>query len=259
MAAELWWIAPAVVVAGGGAVAFGATRRHAMSGKRLGYDAARLELRRAQQDAKVAADNARIARAESARVSAERAASRTDAGAVSAARRALREAQLASKAATARVRAARARLSAERTALSSGGEPPLNRLRARHDAVLGRWMQYETDADKLLAFPAMTDARVPATADFLAALQAARELRPGEQGARVTASDYGAYRDAVERLERAFDIAERSVRGAPRQAEGPEALRDAARTLMERTTDVLGRASDALGAWGRGRDEPPRD
>lgn len=249
MAVELWWVTP--VVMGGAAVGFAAKRRHGVTGKRLGYDAARLELRRAQQESRIAADNARVARAEATRVNADRAAARTDAGAVSAARRALREAQLAAKAANARVKAARARLSAERTAMTTGGEPPLQRLRVRHDAVLARWMQYETDPAKVLAFPAMSDARIQTTADFLAALQVARERRPTGEGVRFTASDYGAYRDAVERLERTFDIAERAVRGEPRQPDVPEALRDAARTLMERTTEVLDRTSDVLGSWGR--------
>ncbi|MCA1305623.1 hypothetical protein ACLD0U_02505 [Microbacterium sp. 2216-1] len=257
MAAELWWVAPVVI--GGATTAVVVSRRASVSNKRLGYDAARLELRQAQQDARVAADNARVARAEATRVTADRAASRTDSGAVAAARRALREAQLASKAATARVKAARARVVAERTALSHGGGAPLERMRHRHDAVLTRWMEYETDPDKLLAFPAMSDARAPATAAFLAAVQEARELRPNEEQ-RVTASDYGAYRDAVERLERAFDLAERSVRGEKLQPDGADALRDAARTLVERTTDVINRTSDVLGMWTRPhRDDPPRD
>ncbi len=231
-----------------------------VSGKRLGYEAARLDLRQAQHEAKVAADNARIARAEATRVNAERAAGRADSGAVSAARRTLREAQLASKAAAAHMRAARARLTAERTALTTGGVVPLDRLRTRHDVVLARWMEYETDPAKVLAFPAMSDARVPATAAFLAALQDARERRPHAEGARFTASDYAAYRDAVERLERTFDTAERSVRGETRQGELPESLRDAARTLMERTTDVINRTSDVIGSWGRPHDDdPPRE
>ncbi|WP_309127754.1 hypothetical protein [Microbacterium sp.] len=259
-AAELWWIAPAA--AGTGAIGFAAFRRRELvSGKRLGYEAARLELRRAQHEARAAADAVRVARAEVARVVAERAASRADAGAVAAARRALHDLQLQSKAAAARVKAGRARLTAERTALTAGGELPLDRLRARHDAVLARWMEYETDPAKLLAFPAMSDGRHPTTSAFLAALQEARELRPRADAARFTASEYGAYRDAVERLERSFDIAERSVRGEPRQGEVPEALRDAARTFMVRTTEVLNRTTEVLSAWnerGRSDDRPGR-
>lgn len=253
MAAELWWVAPAI--GGAGATGFAVARRRAVvSGRRLGYDAARLDLRRAQQEARAAADAARVARAEVARVSAERAASRADAADVAAARRALHELQLESKAAAARVRACRARLTAERTALTSGGELPLDRLRARHDAVLARWMEYETDPAKLLAFPAMSDGRQPATSAFLAALQQARELRPRADASRFTASDYAAYRDAVEKLERAFEIAERTVRGERIQTEVPEALRDAARTFMVRTTEVLNRTTEVLGAWSdRGR------
>ncbi|SJN27922.1 hypothetical protein FM104_05795 [Microbacterium esteraromaticum] len=245
LAAELWWIVP--VVGGTGAALFAVFRRHeVVNGKRLGYDAARLELRQAQEDAKTATVSARVARAEAARVHADRAASRADAAAVATARRVLREAQLQSKAAAARVKAGRARVAAERTALSAGGLRPLDRLRGRHDAVLARWMEYETDPAKILAFPAMSDGRHPVTASFLAALQDARDRRPHTDGARFTASDYGAYRDAVERLERNFDAAERSVRGESRSTDMPEALRDAARTFVEKSTDVLNQTTDAL-------------
>ncbi|WP_309064665.1 hypothetical protein [Microbacterium sp.] len=247
VATELWWIAPAA--GGAGAIGFGLRRRRdAVSGRRLGYDAARLELRQAQADARAAADAVRFARAELARVVADHAASRTDAGHVAAARRALRDAQLAAKAAHARVRACRARLVAERRALTGHGETPLERVRGRHDAVLARWMEYETDPAKILAFPAMSDGRQPATASFLSALQRARDLRPGGQG-RPTPADFAAYRDAVEELERAFDAAERTARGDALPPDLPVMLRDAARTIVVRSTEVISRTGGVIGAW----------
>jgi len=246
-AAELWWIAPSV--AGAGAIGFATVRRQqTVNGKRLGYDAARLELRQAQQVARDAAVSARVARAEASRIVADQAASRTDAAAVASARRALREAQLLSKAATARVKAARARVTAERSALGSA-QPPLDRVRTRHDAVLARWMEYETDPARVLAFPAMSDARSPQTAAFLTALANARDLRPSRESVRVTASEFSLYRLAVDHLERCFDIAERAARGEPTQPELPDALRDAARTIVVKSTEVLGRTSDLLGEW----------
>lgn len=231
-----------------------------MNGRRLGYDAARLELRRAQQDATAAAVAARVARADATRIVADRATGRADDVAVANARRHLRDAQLESKAAAARVKAGKARLAAERAALTAGGPTPLERVRTRHDAVLARWMEYETDPARMLAFPQMSDGRHPDTAAFFAALGEARDLRPREDGPRMTAAEFGAYRDAVEALERAFDRAEQGVRGTPRGAEVPEALRDAARVFMVRTTEVLTRTSDVLGAWtNRDRKDPPPD
>lgn len=247
MGADLWWIAPIVV--GGGAAGFFAVRRHGtVSGKRLGYDAARLELREARREAKEAADSARVARAEAARVSAERAVAKSDGAAVASARRAHREAQRVSRAAVARVKATRVRVSTERAALGAHGVPPLQRIRSQHDAVLARWMQYETDAARALAFPDMSDGRKPATAAFLAALERARDLRPAE-GARVTAAEFAAYRRSVDDLARAFDIAERSARGEKAEPELPDALWDAARVIIARSTEAITRTSEAFSTW----------
>lgn len=227
-----------------------------MNGKRLGYDAARLELRHAQQDARAAADAVRVARADAARVAADRAVSRADTAAVAAARHVLREAQLASRAAAARVRAARARVSAERTALGTATALPLDRLRARHDAVLARWIEYETDPEKAIAFPAMSDGRQPHTAAFLAALGRARDRRPPGGGARVTPSDFDAYRHAVDELERTFDIAERAARGEGEPADPlPDVLWDAARAAVDRSTEALNRTVDLFHAWSARRRE----
>ncbi|MDT0156486.1 hypothetical protein Q9R19_02485 [Microbacterium sp. ARD32] len=247
-AAELWWVAP--TVAGAGAVGLATVRRRqTVNGKRLGYDAARFELRQAQQEAREAAVTARLARTESARVAAERAASNADATAVASARRRLRDAQSASRAAAARVRAARARLSAERAAISSSAGLPLDRLRSRHDAVLARWMSYETDPGLALTYPAISDARQPHTAAFLTAVERARDLRPASESARTTASDFSAYRRAVDELERAFDIAERSARGERVQADLPDALWDAARGFAERSTEVISRTTVRISEW----------
>lgn len=237
LATELWWVAPTAAGAGAAGYAM-ARRRGTVNGRRLGYDAARLELRRAQLDARAAADAARVARADAARVVAERAAARADAEAVESARRALREAQLASRAAVARVRVSRVRVSTERSAMAAGGMLPLERLRARHEALLARWMEYETDPARAIAFPAMSDGRQPATALFLAALERARDARP-RPDTRVTAEDFATYRVAVDELERTFDVAERTARGEQVRPELPDALWDAARTFAVRTSDSV--------------------
>lgn len=219
-----------------------------MNGRRLGYDAARLELRQAQKEARDAAVAARVARADAARVNAQRAASQADAAAVTASRRVLREAQLASRAAAAQVRAARARVSAERMSLGTGSVLPLDGLRSRHEGVLARWIAYETDAGLAVAYPAMSDARQPYTAAFLVTVERARDRRPAEAG-RVTASDYSLYRQAVDDLEHAFDLAERAARGERVQQDLPDALWEAARGFAERSTDVLNRTAELLGEW----------
>jgi len=247
VAAEMWWVAP--IVAGGGAAGFFAVRRrNTLSGRRLGYDAAQHELREARREAKDAADAARVARAESARASAERAMSK-DAAPLAFARRAHKDAQRASRAAVARVKASRVRVSTERAALSGRGQLPLARIRSQHDAVLARWIEYETDAAKALAFPDMSDGRKPATAAFLAALGQARDLRPAAD-ARIAPAEFSAYRRAVDDLARTFDVAERSAHGEKvEQPDLPEALWDAARTFMDRSSKMVERTGDLFNDW----------
>ena len=84
--------------------------------------------------------------------------------------------------AAAMLRLRRANLSADRAALAvrttDPAQLPLARLMAGDDAVTARWMEYETDAARQLAFPAMSDARVPQTAAFLSEHRTARALRP---------------------------------------------------------------------------------
>lgn len=69
-------------------------------------------------------------------------------------------------------------------------------------------MAYETDPARLIAFPALTDARQPLTAAFLAAEHRARDVRPASPHARITPPQFTAYRDAVAAVSRAFDAAE---------------------------------------------------
>src|SRR5690606_32261249 len=118
--------------------------------------------------------------------------------------------QLAARAAAARVKASRVRVSSERSSMSTDGMPPLERLRGRHDALLARWMEYETDPARAIAFPQMSDGRQHATAAFLVALRRARDARLSPDS-RNSPEEFSMYRAAVEDLERAFDIAERAA------------------------------------------------
>jgi hypothetical protein len=256
LAAEFWWVAPATVGAGAlGAV--GLRRRSVMSGKRLAYEAARLDLQTAQREAAACRLAVKVARAEHARVAAERAASRASSLDVAAARRDLRHAEQASKAAAAEVRLRRVRMNVARVELSNGAAAPLNRVHERYDAVTARWLEYETDPARRIAFPSMSDGRDPAMAAFLGALDTARNLRPADGQKRVSPAEFAAYRDAVTALERAFDAAERAARtraGMP----DPEpadagAWQEAAQNVLTRSADVLdraaGAAASAIAAW----------
>lgn len=88
----------------------------------------------------------------------------------------------------------------------------LERLFASHDAVTARWLEYELDVAKLIAFPAMSDGRQPLTAAFLRAKRIADGLRPASAKARLTKEQLTEYRDAVVDYEVAFDVAERDAR-----------------------------------------------
>jgi len=230
--AEFWWIGPAVI--GAGTLGWmGLRGQRGAKARRIAYDASMAELRTARQDAAASRIAVRVARAELARAQAERAAGRASAADVAAARKVLDVAQRETRAATATIRVRRANLTADRAALSRPGagrtsdpaELPLGRLMTADDAITARWMEYETDAARAIAFPAMSDARVPATAAFLAELRTVRALRPTSADARITPAQFAAYRDGVARLARAYDVAEaeawRLARAAGSAPAGP--------------------------------------
>ena len=97
---------------------------------------------------------------------------------------------------------------------TSDGSPnaQLARTFAAHDAVTARWLEYELDVAKLIAFPAMSDGRQPLTAAFLRAKKVADGLRPESLKARITKDQLTEYRNAVTDFEVAFDVAERDAR-----------------------------------------------
>ncbi|WP_319805434.1 hypothetical protein [Microbacterium sp. SSM24] len=88
----------------------------------------------------------------------------------------------------------------------------LERLFAAHDAVTARWLDYELDVAKIIAFPAMSDGRQPLTAAFLRAKRIADGLRPASAKARLSKDQLAEYRNAVADYEVAFDVAERDAR-----------------------------------------------
>lgn len=88
----------------------------------------------------------------------------------------------------------------------------LVRLLAAHDDINRRWLEYELDVARMIAFPAMSDGRQPLTAAFLRAKKVADGLRPESARVRLETDAMNEYRDAVHDYEVAFEIAEQDAR-----------------------------------------------
>lgn len=88
----------------------------------------------------------------------------------------------------------------------------LQRLFAEHDEITARWLDYELDVAKMIAFPAMSDGRQPLTAAFLRAKKTADALRPSSADAKVTEQQVSEYLDAVGAYAVAFEVAEKDAR-----------------------------------------------
>lgn len=210
-----WWIAPAA--AGAGAATYAGLTTRTRRARRLELDAARHEESQAYRALVAAKARVRTAKAD---VLAAKAAPLTPGAA--GARRELQAARQSEKSASLALRASRTRVKAgyAQYRASAASDPlPIERLYAAHDAVNTRWLAYETDVDKALAFPQMTDSRHPATVAFFRAQREALTKRPMLRD-RVTPQQYLEYRVAVQQLETAFDEAERQagVPGAARAA-----------------------------------------
>ncbi len=266
--AEFWWIGPTLI--GAGTLGWlGLRHQRSVNARRIAYDAARRDLRAARTTVTGARVSVKIARAELAQVQAERAASRASSADVATARHELQRAQRDLKSATADVRARRAHVTAARAMLPAGAKDPsalpLAKLMAAHDAVTARWLEYETDPAKLIAFPAMSDGRVRLTAVYLDERATASRLRPASTTARLPPEAYAASRDAVARLEKAFAAAEAEawrqarVSGAVPPGSGPgtrddpdqqsPAWTDVAQSVAqrgrERSADAIARVTEA--------------
>ncbi|MER7797276.1 hypothetical protein [Microbacterium sp. NPDC096154] len=133
----------------------------------------------------------------------------------------------------------------------------LERLMHAHDDVTHRWLDYELDVAKLIAFPTMSDGREPLTAAFLRAKKAADGLRPDSPDAKIDADALAEYRDAVHDYEVAFDVAEQDARR--RRDSGftePERKRlDRAQQLLQVAVDQSATAAERQVAYRRVREE----
>ncbi|MFT3797932.1 hypothetical protein [Microbacterium sp.] len=136
-------------------------------------------------------------------------------------------------------------------------QPQLERLFAAHDAVTARWLDYELDVAKLIAFPTISDGRQPLTAAFLRAKKTADRLRPASAKAHVTDAELAEYAGAVTDFEVAFDIAEREARRL-RDSDFSETERKrlaTAKQLLSVAVDEAATPAERQLAYRRVRDE----
>ncbi|MCR2816260.1 hypothetical protein [Microbacterium jiangjiandongii] len=211
-----WWVAPAA--AGAGALGYSALTTNRRRARRLELDAARHEELASYRALQAARAQLRAAQAD---VLSEKARRGTPwlPGPMSEAKRALQEAKYDEKRASLQLRASRSRVKAMRARYATAGRDaplPIEQLTARLDAVTARWLEYETDAAKALAFPQMLESQHPLTLAFLKAQREAQWLRPATPREKVTPERFVAYRDAVHAAETAFAAAERDAQRAAR-------------------------------------------
>jgi hypothetical protein len=133
----------------------------------------------------------------------------------------------------------------------------LERLFASHDQVTSRWLEYELDVAKIIAFPAMSDGRQPLTAAFLRAKRIADGLRPASAKAKLTKEQLSEYRNAVADFEVAFDVAERDARRLKDSSftEVERKRLDTAKNLLSIAVDQAATPAERQLAYKRVREE----
>ncbi|MFS0734345.1 hypothetical protein ABC304_01215 [Microbacterium sp. 1P10UB] len=175
--------------------------------------------------------------------------------------RARHERRLEVMRAKAELRVARTGAIATAPAAAPEAEAPhrqqLQKLFAAHDDVTHRWLDYELDVAKLIAFPAMSDGRQPLTAAFLRAKKIADGLRPDSVDVRIAKDQLAEYRAAVTDYEVAFDVAERDARRI-RDSSFSDAERkrlDTAKQLLTVAIDQAATPAERQLAYRRVREE----
>lgn len=257
LAQSAWWLAPAAVAAGA-AGTFAISRKLKSDPRRLAYEASKQDLVDARRLVVTRRAELQVARAEYRRLVSERKFTRETGVDLSGARKSVRDAERAVRAAEAGTRAAYAKRTAARQELPMIKDPekyPLARVKAQHDSVLRRWLEYETDPGMVIDYPGMTDGSVPATSEFLVASQRAGWLRPLKD-AKVSPAEFSRYRDAVHEMEEAFENAEAVVLGKPARPAAP-GWQDTAQSILDRSAEVVEKVADVAhnvaSIFGRGR------
>lgn len=133
----------------------------------------------------------------------------------------------------------------------------LERLFKEHDEITARWLDYELDVAKLIAFPAMSDGRQPLTAAFLRAKKTADTLRPSSADAKVTEQQITEYLDAVGNYAVAFEIAEKDARRLRDSSFSPDERKrlDRAQHMLKVALDDSATQAERQVAYKRVRDE----
>ncbi|QTV80663.1 hypothetical protein KAE78_07150 [Microbacterium sp. NIBRBAC000506063] len=133
----------------------------------------------------------------------------------------------------------------------------LEKLFAEHDEITARWLDYELDVAKLIAFPAMSDGRQPLTAAFLRAKKAADQLRPASASAKLSEDAVAEYLDAVGNYAVAFEIAEKDARRvrASGFSEAERKRLDRAQQLLKVAVDESATQAERNTAYKRVREE----
>ncbi|WP_438354713.1 hypothetical protein [Microbacterium sp. CJ88] len=133
----------------------------------------------------------------------------------------------------------------------------LEKLIATHDDITHRWLDYELDVAKLIAFPAMSDGRQPLTAGFLRAKKIADRLRPESADVQLTPDQQAEYRAAVTDFEVAFDLAERDARRIRDSSFTPAERKrlDTAQQLLTVAVDQAATPAERQLAYKRVREE----
>lgn len=266
--AAWWWAAPTTV--GLGAVGYAGLTTGRRRARRLALDAARHEEGAASRALMSARAQTRSAQAQVLTAQAGNGRSAPGAPSVAEARHQLMLARQAQKSASLELKASRSRVRAERSRLaaaSGADETPLVRLVHEHDAILARWLEYETDVELTIAFPRMSDPRDPLTAAFLHAQRDAQLLRPSTPAARMAPEEFVDYRASVRALEVAFTRAEdAALRASAARGGGSRTptnpLPSTAEQLAARATErVTAWVTEGVSTWAATRSNPasPRD
>ncbi|MGB3730537.1 hypothetical protein [Microbacterium sp.] len=140
---------------------------------------------------------------------------------------------------------------------SASHDDMLERLFKEHDEITARWLDYELDVAKLIAFPAMSDGRQPLTAAFLRAKKTADNLRPAAADAKVSEQRVSEYLDAVGNYAVAFEVAEHDARRLRDStfSEDERKRLDRAQHLLKIALDESATQAERQVAYKRVRDE----
>jgi len=136
-------------------------------------------------------------------------------------------------------------------------EARLARAIAAHDDLTARWLEYELDVAKMIAYPAMSDGRQPLTAGFLRAKKVADRLREEASAEGASRAAVDAYVEAVTEFDVAFDLAEREAKRVKDSSFSPAERKrlETAQQLLSVAVDQAATPAERQLAYKRVREE----